>query len=134
MPQVDITVIGSAPSAEQKQLLFHKLTDLMVEVLGRPRNLVMVSVTPAEASDWAVGGVSSSVAGVLGAQAVVRIIAGSNSDDQKARMIAETTKVLGEVLGPTALPLYVTFAETPPASWGFNGQTVAALQKARNNS
>jgi 4-oxalocrotonate tautomerase len=127
MPQVNIQVIGKPPSDAQKAAIFGKITDLMVDVLGRTRKLVVVSLSVSSVSDWAVGGEAASADGLVGVQAVIRIIAGANSDEQKSKMIAETTAVLTKELGDPILPLYVTFDEVPAAAWGYNGRTVAEI-------
>jgi 4-oxalocrotonate tautomerase family enzyme len=131
MPQVNITVIGDAPSAEQKAILFKSITELMVDILGRSRKLVVVSVTSAAPSDWSVAGVVQDGGGLVGVQAVVKVLAGTGSDEQKARMIEQTTDVLRRVLGDPTMPFYVTFEEIPSTSWGYDGRTVAEITKAR---
>jgi 4-oxalocrotonate tautomerase family enzyme len=131
MPHVNISIIGPSPTAEQKSTLFSEITDLMVEVLGRTRRLVMVSVTSAPTSDWAVGGASPNDAGLVGLQAVIHIPAGTASDEQKARMISESTRVLRTVIGTPIFPLYVLFQETSPADWGYDGRTLAAIRAAK---
>jgi phenylpyruvate tautomerase PptA (4-oxalocrotonate tautomerase family) len=128
MPQVNITVIGDAPSTEQKTLLFKSITDLMVDILGRSRKSVLVSVTSAAPSD---SGALQDSGGLAGVQAVVKVLTGTGSDEQKARMIEQTTDVLRRVLGNPAMPLYVTFDEVPPTSWGYDGRTVAEITKAQ---
>jgi len=131
MPQVNITVIGAPPSAEQKAVLFKSITDLMVDILGRSRKSVVVSVTSVAPSDWSAAGDVQDSSGLAGVQAVVKVLTGTGSDEQKARMIEQTTDVLSGVLGKPAMPLYVTFEEIPPASWGYNGRSVADIAKAR---
>jgi phenylpyruvate tautomerase PptA (4-oxalocrotonate tautomerase family) len=54
-----------------------------------------------------------------------------NSDEQKSRMIAETTAVLRRELGDPILPLYVIFDEVPATAWGYNGRTVAEIAAAK---
>ena len=54
-------------------------------------------------------------------------VTGTSSDEQKAKMIAETTKILCETLVVSTLPLYVTFDETSATAWGYNGTTIAAI-------
>jgi 4-oxalocrotonate tautomerase family enzyme len=130
MPQVNITVIGDSPSPQQKAALFEKITDLMVNVLGRTRKLVVVSVTAASASDWSAGGAARTGGGVAGVQAVLRILAGSASDEQKAQMIEQMTGVLLDVLGQPSMPLYAIFEDIPPSSWGYEGRPVSALAQA----
>lgn len=131
MPQVNIQTIGRPPSDAQKTAVFAKITDLMVDVLGRTRTLVVVSLSSSPVSDWAVGGEVAKDDGLIGVQAVIRIIAGVNSNEQKSRMIAETTAVLREELGDPILPLYVTFDEVPATAWGYNGRTVAEIAAAK---
>jgi 4-oxalocrotonate tautomerase family enzyme len=132
MPQVNIQVIGELPSDAQKAAIFAKITDLMVDVLGRTRKLVVVSIAASPVSDWAVGGEAVKADGLVGIQAVIRIIAGANSDEQKSRMIAEMTTVLTKELGDPILPLYVTFDEVPVTAWGYNGRTVAEIAAAKS--
>jgi 4-oxalocrotonate tautomerase len=131
MPQVAIHVIGKPPSDAQKTAIFAKITDLMVDVLGRTRKLVVVSLSVSPVSDWAVGGEAAKDVGLVGIQAIIRIIAGANSDEQKSRMIAEATTVLTKELGEPILPLYVTFEEVPATAWGYNGRTVAEIAAAK---
>ena len=69
--------------------------------------------------------------GLVGIQAVIRIIAGANSDEQKSKMIAQTTAVLKKELGDPILPLYVTFDEVPATAWGYNGRTAAEIAAAK---
>jgi 4-oxalocrotonate tautomerase family enzyme len=134
MPQVNVTVIGDPPSAEQKALLFKNLTDLMVDILGRSRHAVVVSVTSAARSDWSAAGAVQDDSGLAGVQAVVKVLTGTGSDEQKARMIEQTTDVLRRVLGNPAMPFYVTFEEIPPTSWGYDGRTMAEIAEARRAS
>jgi 4-oxalocrotonate tautomerase len=130
MPQVNIQVVGKPPSDLQKAAVFAKVTDLMVDVLGRTRKLVVVSLSSSPASDWAVDGEACKEGALIGVQVVIRIIAGVNSNEQKSRMIAETTTVLRNELGAPILPLYVTFEEVPATAWGYNGRTVAEMAAA----
>ena len=94
MPQVSIQVIGEPPSDTQRAAAFAEITDLMVDVLGRTRKLVVVSISSSPAADWAVGGEAAKKDRLVGIQAVIRIIAGANSDEQKSEMIARTTAAL----------------------------------------
>src|SRR5256885_3024406 len=111
MPQVSIQVIGEPPSDTQRTAVFAQITDLMVDVLGRTRKLVVVSISSSRAADWAAGGEAAKEDPLVGIQAVIRIIAGANSDEQRSEMIARTTTVLKKELGDPILPLYVTFDE-----------------------
>ncbi len=122
MPHVNVTVIGNAPSQEQKSALFSKISNLLVTVLGPTRE---------PATNWSVGGDEAKDAGLVGVEAVIRTVAGS-SVENRARMIGETTTVLREVLGTPILPLFVVMEEIAPESWGYDGKTIAQIRADKN--
>ena len=88
MPHVNVTVIGNAPTQEQKSALFSKISNLLVTVLGPTRKLTLVSVRTEPATNWSVGGDEAEDAGLVGVEAVIRTVAGS-SVENRARMIRE---------------------------------------------
>lgn len=49
--------------------------------------------------------------------------------EQKARFIAEVTKLAAEVLGKNTATTHVVIEEVPPESWGIAGETVAARKR-----
>jgi phenylpyruvate tautomerase PptA (4-oxalocrotonate tautomerase family) len=132
MPSFDITVIGDPPSERQKRAVFDRITSLMVDVLGRTKKLVVVSVRTSPAVDWSAGGNPAGVAGLIGIQGLIRIVAGSCSDEQKARVVADSTAALREELGDPTMPLYILFDEVPAASWGYGGRTIADIRAQGN--
>ncbi|UVK52833.1 tautomerase family protein [Mesorhizobium sp. AR02] len=131
MPHVFVTVIGNAPTQEQKSALFSKISNLLVTVLGPARKLTLVSVRTEPAENWSVGGDEAEDAGLVGVEAVIRTVAGS-SVENRARMIGETTTVLREVLGTPILPLFVVMEEIAPESWGYDGNTIAQIRADKN--
>ena len=72
MPHVNVTVIGNAPTQEQKSALFSKISNLLVTVLGPTRKLTLVSVRTEPATNWSVGGDEAEDAGLVGVEAVIR--------------------------------------------------------------
>ena len=131
MPHVTVTVIGTAPTQEQKSALFSKICNLVGTILGPPGKLTLVSVRTEPATNWSVGGDEVEDAGLVGVEAVIRTVAGS-SVENRARMIGETTTVLQEVLGTPLLPLFVVMEEIAPESWGYNGKTIAQIRADKN--
>jgi 4-oxalocrotonate tautomerase family enzyme len=131
MPHVTVTVIGNAPTQEQKSALFSKISNLLVTVLGPARKSTLVSVRTEPATNWSVGGDEAEGAALVGVEAVIRAVAG-NSVENRARMIAETTAVLREVLGTPILPLFVVMVEIAPEAWGYDGKTIAQIRSDRN--
>lgn len=117
MPHVSVTVIGNAPTLEQKSTLFSKISNLLATVLGPARKLTLVSVRTEPATNWSVGGDKAEDAGLVGVEAVIRTVAGS-SVEKRARMIEETTTVLPEVLGTPILPLFCRHGGNRPRILG----------------
>jgi len=131
MPHVTVTVIGTAPTQEQKSALFSKICILVGTILGPPGKLTLVSVRTEPAANWSVGGEEAEDSGLVGVETVIRTVAGS-SVENRARMIGETTTVLQEVLGTPLLPLFVVMEEIAPESWGYNGKTIAQIRADKN--
>ena len=117
MPHVNVTVIGNAPTQEQKSALFSKISNLLVTVLGPTRKLTLVSVRTEPATCWSVGGDEAEDAGLVGVEAVIRMVAGS-SVENRARMIEETTTALREVLGTPILPAFCRHGGNRPRILG----------------
>src|SRR6476620_9725509 len=84
MPHVVVTVIGNAPTQEQKSALFSKISNLLVTVLGPARKLTLVSVRTEPAANWSVGGDEAEDTGLVGVEAVIRTVAGSSGGEQSA--------------------------------------------------
>lgn len=59
-PFFEFTVMAGRP-LEQRHSLFTQFTDLIVEHLGSPRDLVRGRAVVIEPEDWAIGGVPASV-------------------------------------------------------------------------
>ena len=97
MPSATITLVGTKPTPAQKRALFERTTDLMVEVLRRPRNLIVVSLAHGEFEDWSVAGALLREGERMGAQVVFRILEGQNSKREIADMVAAMTAMVGEV-------------------------------------
>jgi 4-oxalocrotonate tautomerase len=131
MPHVNVTVIGTAPTQEQKSALFSKLCNLVGTILGPPGKSTLVSVRAEPATNWSVGGEEAEGAGLVGIHTVIRTVAGA-SVEKRAQMIAETTTVLREVLGTPILPLFVLMEEIVPESWGYGGKTIAQIRADKN--
>lgn len=58
----------------------------------------------------------------------VKMIAGPTAE-QKARFIAEVTKLAAEVLGKNPATTHVVIEEVAAENWGIAGETVASRKK-----
>lgn len=59
----------------------------------------------------------------------VRITRGNVTTGQKARLVAEITRTLGEVLGKKPEHTHVVIDEVPEENWGFAGMLTTEYRK-----
>jgi 4-oxalocrotonate tautomerase len=120
MPFVSIKIAGPSLAPEQIQVLQQQVTDLMAGILRKKAELTAVLIEQAPIAGWSVGSHPVRVAAHLDA----KITAGTNSEEEKARFIAEAADVLKKLLGAD-LPVatYVVVDEIPGDAWGYSGLT-----------
>ncbi|WP_267425165.1 tautomerase family protein [Methylobacterium sp. GC_Met_2] len=122
MPFINIKVAGAPLPQSQVQRLQAGITGLMAEILHKVGPLVGVLVEQGPLSGWSVGGEPVTCA----AQVDAIISAETNTSEEKARFIAETSRLLKDVLGSgLAEASYVVIHDVPKDSWGYNGLTQA---------
>ena len=117
MPYVSAT-LQAAPSAELTSRVIAALTDLTVDVLGKERARTTVVVQYVPGGQWARGG--SALPG-RGYFVEVKVTAGTNLRDEKARYVREVNRALQFLLGEASG--YVAVEELPADSWGHAGET-----------
>lgn len=120
MPFVHIRAAGPALAPEQVRRLQDEATRLMATVMRKKPELTAVLVEQVAASGWSIGAESVRAAAHLD----VKVTAGTNSAEEKARFVASAAELLREVLGrelPTAT--YVVVDEVPGDAWGYDGVT-----------
>ena len=58
MPFVNLKIVKNQVTLEKRKELINGLTDLIVNIMGRERELTVITVDELEASQWAIGGVT----------------------------------------------------------------------------
>ncbi|MGQ9662310.1 MAG: phenylpyruvate tautomerase MIF-related protein [Kiritimatiellia bacterium] len=113
MPLVKLETSATLAEPQKKRLL-DDLTAMVVEVTGKPKQYVMVTV---QAAAIAMAGHSGP-----GAFVDVRGIGGliPQVNRELSKRICETLK---SVLGIPADRVYLTFTDVPATNWGWNGAT-----------
>jgi len=125
MPYVQLRIAAAQPVPAAR--LGAETTRLMAEVMGKRREVTVVEVV-ATTSAWFVAG--APVAGPA-AYADIKITRGSNSEAEKARLLADFQRMLTEELGPLSAPAYVVIHEIPGTDWGYDGQPQASRMAAK---
>lgn len=118
MPYVSATLYAT-PSAELTARAIAALTDLSVEVLGKERARTTVVVQYVPRGQWARDGGPLPVRGYF---VDVKVTAGTNLRDEKARYVREVNRTLQALLLGEASG-YVAVEELAADSWGYSGET-----------
>ena len=122
MPFVNIKVAGPTLTPEQVTRLQKGATSLMADVMRKVADLTAVLVEQAAVGSWTIGGEPVRAAAHLD----VKVTAGTNSKDEKARFVAEAMQLLRGVIGADLNPItYVVVHEVAGDAWGWSGQTQA---------
>lgn len=120
MPFINIKIAGPTLAPEQICRLQQRTTSLIADGLGRKSELTSVQVEQAPITGWSIGATSARIT----AHIDVKVPAGANTPEDKARFIAEANALLKQVLGaelPTAT--YVAIEEILADAWGYDGLT-----------
>lgn len=130
MPFVTIALGGPGVSAQTIAALQRRMTDLMVSIMGKRREVTAVRVDTHDGATWSIGGAPP--AG-RAAHVEVAVTRGTNTAEEVAALIAATMDMLKEVAGVTEAASYVIVRPLPADHWGYDGQTQAARSAARRS-
>lgn len=130
MPTLHLKVTPTI-DASRAQALASALTELTADLLGKRREVTVVTVEPLSASHWFIAGRPATRAT---AQLQIHITAGTNTELQKARFVDAAFALLQQELSPAAgleTASYVQVHELPASGWGYGGRTQSLLQAER---
>jgi 4-oxalocrotonate tautomerase len=122
MPYAELKTLPT-PTPEQAKVLAQGITDALVEVAAKRREVTAVHIASSDARLWTVGGETS---GRAIAYLDVKITTGSNSREQKGKLIERLHTLLKDVFGELAEASYIVIHELPAESWGYAGISQAA--------
>jgi 4-oxalocrotonate tautomerase len=128
MPFINVKVAGQPLAPSQVRGIHAGVTALMGDILHKVGPLVGVLVEEVPLAGWSVGAEPVACA----AQVDAIISAETNTAEEKGRFIAETSRLLKEVLGSDLAEVsYVVIHEVPKDSWGYDGLTQAHRAQRR---
>lgn len=123
MPFINIGIAGVDLNDGQKQKIFSEVTRLMHEVMGKIPELTSVRIDHFYNGDWAINGMPISSGGDIAVHMDIKVTEGTNSRDEKASMIKQSSDMLKDVMGPVAEVSYIVIHDLSGDSWGYDGQT-----------
>lgn len=125
MPFLDIRL--SAPCLPEKVAqIAARMTDLVVDILGKRREVTAAVVQCVAPGHWTVGGASLNAAGNGSFFLEANVTEGSNTPEQKAAFVAAAFAAAEAILGRLDAASYVIVREIPADDWGYQGRTQAA--------
>lgn len=121
---------GISPSALQYHKLHSESVRLLTELLGKRGEVSAVCISTLPAPGWSIGGEILDPTRCTPVYAEVKITAGTNRTDEKARFIAELHALLQATLGGMPEASYIVIQELAAGDWGYGGRTQAARKSA----
>ena len=103
----------------------------MAEVMNKNPSLTAIRIDEYPADNWAIAGDAVSVGERTAVHIDIKVTAGTNTDEEKAEMIARSQAMLREVVGPTPEASYVVIHDLDAGAWGYNGRTQKARAEAK---
>jgi 4-oxalocrotonate tautomerase len=124
MPFVNLKLVKGQVSLEQKNKIIEGMTDLIVNVMGRDKNLTVITVDELDCVNWAIGGktfneLSSEKRTVSFVN--IKVSKGTTNPEEMARMMKESKDLMVKVLGNSDETNYFIIDELNPDAWGFDG-------------
>jgi 4-oxalocrotonate tautomerase len=123
--------LAPLPSGPVQQRLAEALTALTVDTLEKRETVTAVVFEPVPAAHWWIGGAPVQQPTAM---LEIRVTAGTNTAEQKARFIEAADAVLQRHLAPhgaLAEASYIVVHELPSTDWGYDGLTQRERQLAR---
>ena len=132
MPFVNLKIVKNQVTLEKRKELINGLTDLIVNIMGRERELTVITVDEREASQCAIGGVTlddnDSEKNIV-TFVNIKVSKGTTNPDEMDRMMKATKELVIKVLGSSAVTNYFIVDELNPDGWGFDGISMTERNK-----
>lgn len=103
----------------------------MHEIMHKRREVTVVQINETDANTWSCNRQMLSPDSPVCAYVNIKVTQDSNTTEEKAHMIAQTTAALHSTIGELQEACYVVIDEIPADAWGYNGLTQAARSKQK---
>jgi 4-oxalocrotonate tautomerase len=122
MPYLDIK-LGAACLPENVDKFATRMTDLVVDLLHKKRELTSVAVHCVPPGHWYVGGTPLSASGHATFFLEVNITEGTNTKPEKSTFVAAAFAAAESILGRLDVASYVILRDVRADAWGYQGLT-----------
>jgi 4-oxalocrotonate tautomerase len=124
MPFVNVKLVKQQISSDSKQILIDGIMDIIVKIMGRNKDLTVITVDEIDSSNWYISGHPMSKTGKSHGGLIyveIKISKGTSNPDQMLQVIQAGRALVNRVLGTSDLTNYFVINELNPDSWGFDG-------------
>ena len=124
MPFINLKIVKNQVTLEKKQELITGITDLIINIMGRERELTVITVDELDESQWAIGGVTldqSTSKKEIVTFVNIKVSKGTTNADEMKKIMKATKELIIKVLGSSAITNYFIIDELNPDGWGFDG-------------
>ncbi len=132
MPFINLKIEKNQVPSEKKKQFISGLTDLVVNIMGRARELTVITVDELEASQWAIGGVlldeETSEKDIV-TFVNIKVSKGTTNPEEINRMMAAVKDLTVKVFGSSSVTNYCIVDELNPDAWGFDGLSMTERRK-----
>ncbi|MEG3791271.1 4-oxalocrotonate tautomerase family protein [Lysobacter sp. CCNWLW3] len=122
MPHIALTISGQ-PDAALTRSVAAAIADLTVEVLGKPRELIALSLQYLDPAQWIIDGQPLSESGRNAFQLDISITDETNTKAEKARYLAQVYARMAELIGDLHPTSYIHIIDARAAAYGYGGLT-----------
>jgi 4-oxalocrotonate tautomerase len=136
MPYVNVKLVKQQVSSESKQLLVDGIMDIIVNIMGRNKNLTVITLDEVDSSNWYIGGKPISETGATHGNLIyveIKISKGTSNPNQMLEVIKAGRDLVDKVLGPGDITNYFVINELNPDSWGFDGISMTERNQQEQN-
>lgn len=130
MPYINIR-LGTTLESSQHQEIYKRTTSLMKTIMGKRQEVTVVHIQESDPRFWSTNAFILNQNEPVGAYVDIKVTEGTNTPDEKARMIFETVNMLRDIIGVMQKACYVVIDDIPANSWGYNGKTQAERVKSK---
>lgn len=124
MPFVNVKILENQFDYSKKILLIEKLTDLIVTVMGRDRNLTTIVIDEIKPTSWAIGGkVISNDETVSFVN--IKVSKGTTNPEEISLMHKKVKELMSELLDNHLEANYFIIDELNSTGWGYGDSTMA---------
>lgn len=123
MPYVNLRILKNQVNEKQKEEIVEGLTNLIVTIMGRDKNLTVITIDELEENNWIIGGKklsSSELKSRIVSFINIKVSKGTTNSTEIEEMMKEIKKLFIHVLGNYDITNYIIVDELNPDVWGFD--------------